>query len=43
MDFDQLLEKCESEIEKHLLKALYPTLGPHSQAESMRPIPDRRL
>ena len=33
MDFDQLLKGCESEIEKHLLHALYPALGPDSQAD----------
>ena len=26
MDFDQLLNHCESEIEEHLLRALYPEL-----------------
>ena len=33
MDFDQLLKNCESEIEKHLLHALYPTLGPDYQED----------
>ena len=28
MNFEQELEKCESEIERHLLGALYPELGP---------------
>ena len=31
MDFDKLLESCESEIETHLLRALYPKLGPKAQ------------
>ena len=33
MDFDQLLENCESEIEERLLQALYPTLGQLSQED----------
>ena len=33
MDFDQLLQNCESEIERHLLNALYPALGPNAQRE----------
>ena len=33
MDFDLLLESCESEIETHLLRALYPSLGPGSQGD----------
>ena len=33
MDYDELLEGCESEIEKHLLRALYPKLGPDAQKE----------
>ena len=28
MDFNQLLNDCESEIEEHLLRALYPELDP---------------
>ena len=32
MDFDQLLQNCESEIERHLLRALYPNLTPDAQA-----------
>ena len=28
MDIDLLLQDCESEIEEHLLRALYPNLGP---------------
>ena len=31
MDYDELLEGCESEIESHLLRALYPKLGPDAQ------------
>ena len=33
MDFDQLLQNCESEIEVHLLHALYSTLGADSQKD----------
>ena len=33
MDYDELLEGCESAIEKHLLGALYPELGPDAQKE----------
>ena len=33
MDYDELLARCESEIEKHLLDALYPNLGPNAQKE----------
>ena len=33
MDYDELLEGCESEIETHLLRALYPELGPDAQKE----------
>ena len=33
MDLDQLLLDCESDIERHLLRALYPNLGPDAQAE----------
>ena len=33
MIFEQELEKCESEIETHLLRALYPELGPDAQKE----------
>ena len=28
MIFDELQKRCESEIERHLLRALYPKLGP---------------
>ena len=31
MDYDELLEGCESPIERHLLGALYPELGPDAQ------------
>ena len=31
MDYDDLLARCESEIESHLLGALYPNLGPDAQ------------
>ena len=31
MDYDELLEGCESPIETHLLRALYPELGPDAQ------------
>ena len=31
MDYDDLLAMCESEIESHLLGALYPNLGPDAQ------------
>ena len=33
MDYDDLLAMCESEIESHLLGALYPNLGPDAQKE----------
>ena len=33
MDYDDLLARCESEIESHLLGALYPNLGPDAQKE----------
>ena len=33
MNLDQLLQNCESEIERHLLGALYPELEPDSQKE----------
>ena len=33
MNFDELRKRCESEIEKHLLGALYPELGPDAQKE----------
>lgn len=33
MDLNQLLQNCESEIETHLLRALYSTLGPDSQED----------
>ena len=33
MDYDELLEGCESPIETHLLRALYPELGPDAQKE----------
>ena len=33
MDDDDLLARCESEIESHLLGALYPNLGPDAQKE----------
>ena len=33
MDYDDLLEGCESPIETHLLRALYPELGPDAQKE----------
>ena len=31
MIFDELQKRCESEIETHLLRALYPKLGPKAQ------------
>ena len=31
MDYNELLARCESEIERHLLGALYPNLGPDAQ------------
>ena len=31
MNFDELRKCCESEIERHLLGALYPELGPDAQ------------
>ena len=31
MNFDELRKRCESEIETHLLGALYPELGPDAQ------------
>ena len=33
MNFDELRKCCESEIERHLLGALYPELGPDAQKE----------
>ena len=33
MNFDELQKRCDSEIERHLLRALYPNLGPDAQAE----------
>ena len=33
MNFDELRKHCESEIERHLLDALYPELGPNAQKE----------
>ena len=33
MNFEQEMEKCESEIERHLLRALYPELCPDAQKE----------
>ena len=33
MDYDDLLARCESEIESHLLGALYPNLDPDAQKE----------
>ena len=33
MDYHELLARCESEIEKHLLRVLYPNLGPDAQKE----------
>ena len=33
MNYNELLEGCDSEIESHLLRALYPNLGPDAQAE----------
>ena len=33
MNFDELQKRCESEIERHLLRALYPNLGPSEQKE----------
>ena len=33
MDYDELLARCGSEIERHLLGALYPKLGPSEQKE----------
>ena len=33
MDYDELLSYCESEIERHLLGALYPELGPDAQKQ----------
>ena len=33
MNFDELRKRCESEIETHLLRALYPELGPDAQKE----------
>ena len=33
MNFDELRKSCESEIERHLLGALYPELGPDAQKE----------
>ena len=33
MDYEELLEGCESPIETHLLRALYPELGPDAQKE----------
>ena len=33
MSIDKLLQNCESEIEEHLLRALYPELGPDSQED----------
>jgi very-short-patch-repair endonuclease len=33
MNFDELRKRCESEIERHLLGALYPELGPDAQKE----------
>ena len=33
MDYDELLGGCESPIETHLLRALYPELGPDAQKE----------
>ncbi len=33
MDYDDLLAMCESEIESHLLGALYPNLDPDAQKE----------
>ena len=33
MNIDRLLEGCESEIEEHLLRALYPELGPDFQED----------
>ena len=33
MDYDELLEGCESEIETHLLRSLYPELYPDAQKE----------
>ena len=31
MDYNELLEGCKSPIERHLLDALYPVLGPDTQ------------
>ena len=31
MNFGELLKDCESEIEAHLLRALYPEFGPASR------------
>ena len=31
MNFDELRKRCESEIERHLLRALYPELGPEKR------------
>ena len=33
MIFDELQKRCDSEIESHLLRALYPELGPDAQKE----------
>ena len=33
MDYDELLSYCESKIERHLLGALYPELGPDAQKQ----------
>ena len=33
MDYHELVARCESEIEKHLLRVLYPNLGPDAQKE----------
>ena len=33
MDYEELLSYCESEIERHLLGALYPELGPDAQKQ----------
>ena len=33
MDYDELLKGCESKIERHLLGALYPELGPNEKEE----------
>ena len=43
MNFDELRKRCESEIEKHLLGALYPELGPDAQKEIQAQLYDRLL